>query len=142
MVCQPVRGDNPRALASGLSPIKADKPWYNYFILPSSFLAKVIQWHDLHSFQFFRKRHLDLYKQHIHKGHRSMKCTSNDVSCSAVLIGVGRGGGGQGGGGGGAGPPPNNLRGGPTYPLAPPNNPPTFSFNFYVKREKVTNVPS
>ena len=33
-------------------------------------------------------------------------------------IGVGRGGGG-GGGGGGAGPP-NNLGGGPTYPLAPP----------------------
>ena len=29
-------GDNPRDLASGLSPIQADKPWYNYFIPPSS----------------------------------------------------------------------------------------------------------
>ena len=46
--------------------------------------------------------------------------------------------------------PPNNLRGGPTYPLAPvsppspgpPNNPPTFSFNFYVKQENITDVPS
>ena len=27
--CPPVRGDNPRALASGLSPAQADKPWYN-----------------------------------------------------------------------------------------------------------------
>ena len=38
----------------------------------------------------------------------------------------------------------NNLRGGggATYPLPPPNNPPTFSFNFYVKQEKITNVPS
>ena len=35
-VCPPVRGDNPRALASGLSPVHADKPWYNYFIPPSS----------------------------------------------------------------------------------------------------------
>ena len=53
-----------------------------------------------------------------------------------IYIGVGRGGarGGQ--------PPPNNFGGGPTYPLAPPNNPPTFSFNFCVKQEKITNVPS
>ena len=32
MVSPPVRGDNSRALASGLSPVKADKAWYNYFI--------------------------------------------------------------------------------------------------------------
>ena len=32
MVCPPIRGDDPRALASGLSPVQADKPWYNYFI--------------------------------------------------------------------------------------------------------------
>ena len=66
-------------------------------------------------------------------------------------IGVGRGGGAGGGGGGGGGggrggggspPPPIILEGGPTYPLAPPNNPPAFSFNFYVKQEKNTNVPS
>ena len=36
MVCPPLRGDNSRALASGLSPLQADKPWYNYFIPPSS----------------------------------------------------------------------------------------------------------
>ena len=30
MVCPPVRGDNPRALARGLSPVQADKPLYNY----------------------------------------------------------------------------------------------------------------
>ena len=36
MVCSPVRGVNPRALASGLSPVQADKLWYNYFILLSS----------------------------------------------------------------------------------------------------------
>ena len=51
-------------------------------------------------------------------------------------IGVGRGGRG--------GRPPNNLRGGAKIPSAPPppNNPSTFSFNFYVKQEKITNVPS
>ena len=31
MVCPSVRGDYPRALASGLSPVQAEKPWYNYF---------------------------------------------------------------------------------------------------------------
>ena len=42
---------------------------------------------------------------------------------------------GTGGGGGGPGPP-NNLRGGANIPFGPPNNPPTFSFNFYVKQGK------
>ena len=32
----PVRGDNPRALASGLSYVQVDIPWYNYFIPPTS----------------------------------------------------------------------------------------------------------
>ena len=54
-------------------------------------------------------------------------------------VGVGREG--QGGGGGGR---PNNLRGGPTYPLPypppPPNNPSTFFVNFYVKQEKITKL--
>ena len=36
MVCPSVRGDNPRALASGLSPVQVDKPWCNHFIPPSS----------------------------------------------------------------------------------------------------------
>ena len=36
MGCPPVRGDNPRALASGFSYIQVDKTWYNYFIPPTS----------------------------------------------------------------------------------------------------------
>ena len=57
-------------------------------------------------------------------------------------IGVGRGGG-QGGGGGG-GQAPQIILEGANIPFAPPppNYPPTFSFNFYVKQEKITNVPS
>ena len=45
----------------------------------------------------------------------------------------------------GMGRTPNNFRGGANIPLPPPlppNNPPTFSFNFYVKQENITNVPS
>ena len=34
MGCPPVRGDNPRALASGLSYVQVDNPWYKYFIPP------------------------------------------------------------------------------------------------------------
>ena len=41
------------------------------------------------------------------------------------------------GGGQAPSPIPNNLRGGQhTICAPPPNNPPTFSFNFYVKQEK------
>ena len=36
MGCPPVRGDNPQALASGLSYAQVDNPWYNYFIQPTS----------------------------------------------------------------------------------------------------------
>ena len=36
MGCPPVRGDNPRALASGLSYVQVDNPWYNYFMPPTS----------------------------------------------------------------------------------------------------------
>ena len=36
MICLPVQGDDSQALASGLSPIQADKPWYDYFIPPIS----------------------------------------------------------------------------------------------------------
>ena len=56
-----------------------------------------------------------------------------------TFIGVGRGGEG---GAGGARPPPNNFGGGANIPFGPSNNPPAFSFNFYVKQEKITNVPS
>ena len=58
-----------------------------------------------------------------------------------IYIGVGRGGGPGWGAGGAGPPPPNNLRGG-QHTLWPLNNPPTFSFNFYVKQEKITNVQS
>ena len=37
MDCPPVRGDNPRALASGLSNVQADNPWYCYFFIPPYF---------------------------------------------------------------------------------------------------------
>ena len=49
-------------------------------------------------------------------------CHMLSCRCAGQLstIGVGRGGEGGGGGGGGGGRPPNNLRGGATYPLAPP----------------------
>ena len=58
--------------------------------------------------------------------------------CQTVVhIGVGRGGAR-----GATLPPPIIWEGGPIYPLPPPNIPPTFSFNFYVKQEKITNVPS
>ena len=54
----------------------------------------------------------------------------NSDHLEVPYIGVGRGGarGGQA--------PPNNLRGGANIPFGPPNNPLTFSFNFYVKQEK------
>ena len=38
---------------------------------------------------------------------------------------------------------PNNMRGGgANIPFGPPNNPPTFSFDFYVQQGTITNVPS
>ena len=39
MVCPTVRGDNPRALASGSSPAQADKPWCNYLYRPQTLLS-------------------------------------------------------------------------------------------------------
>ena len=68
-------------------------------------------------------------------------CLAGEIQGNTMLldgIGVGRGGG-EGGGGAG---PPNNFGGGGQHTLWPPNNPPAFSFNFYVKQEKITNVPS
>ena len=35
MDCPPARGDNPRALASGLSYVQVDNPLYNLFIPPT-----------------------------------------------------------------------------------------------------------
>ena len=55
---------------------------------------------------------------------------------TGITIGVGTagegGGGGGGGQGGGAGP--LIILEGATHPLSPSNNPPTFSFNVYVKQ--------
>ena len=49
-----------------------------------------------------------------------------------LSIGVGTGGPGRA-----RSPKKFERGGGPTYPLAPPpNNPPTFSFNFYAKQDK------
>ena len=83
---------------------------------------------------------------------RPLKVKINNYIChpQTILLNIhrrrkrGGAGGGQGGGGGGRGgqAPPNNLRGGANIPFGPPNNPPTFSFNFYVKQEKITNVPN
>ena len=52
---------------------------------------------------------------------------------SVWIIGVGRGGWVGGGAGGHA---PSNFGGGANIPFAPPptNNPPTLSFNVYVKQ--------
>ena len=36
MGCPPVHGDNPRALASGLSYVQVDNPWYNCLLPPTS----------------------------------------------------------------------------------------------------------
>ena len=44
------------------------------------------------------------------------------------------------GGGQGGQAPPKIREGGGNIPFGPPNNPPTFSFNFYVKQEKFTNI--
>ena len=54
-----------------------------------------------------------------------------------VLIGAGRGGRE------GVAPPPPIIWKGGQHTLWPPShNPPIFSFNFYVKPEKITKVPS
>ena len=45
MICPPVRGDNPQALACGLSPIQVDKPWRNYFILTTSVTLHITRYH-------------------------------------------------------------------------------------------------
>ena len=64
------------------------------------------------------------------------KIEDSKVGRHLYTIGVGRGGPG------GARPSNNFGGGGGQHTLWPPNNPPAFSFNFYVKQEKITNVPS
>ena len=58
--------------------------------------------------------------------------SSEKLSCVTNVLDIGVGRGGQRGA---SPPPPNNLRGG-QHTLWSPNNPPTFSFNSYVKQEK------
>ena len=79
----------------------------------------------------YRGRKTTTQQHNPHPRQKSTKRQSNKH------IGVG-GGGARGG----ARPPPNNLRGGANIPFGPPNNPPTFFFNFYVKQENMINVPS
>ena len=43
LLCRPVRGDNLRALASGLSPVQADNSWYNYFTNFNSNVNEMIE---------------------------------------------------------------------------------------------------
>ena len=47
MGCPTVREDNPRALASGLSYVQADKPCYNYFIPPTLHISVDLAQHEL-----------------------------------------------------------------------------------------------
>ena len=51
MVCPTVQGDNPRAFASELSNVQADKPWYNYFTTIISI--------DLAQFKMFNTKDCD-----------------------------------------------------------------------------------
>ena len=76
MVCPPVRGDNPRALASGLSPVQVDKPWYNYFIPP--FLM-----HTLLSMT-----HLMLKFANSSKAGIKLVYTAIQVSCKTHVCGI------------------------------------------------------
>ena len=87
-------------------------------------------------------RHLTIREEHAPKIHTLV---SNKVSFSQmyhsflnILHRRRKRGGARGGGPG----PPIILEGGANIPFGPPNNPPAFSFNFYVKQEKITNVPS
>ena len=41
IVCSHVRGDNPRALASGLSQVQADKPWYSRTSVARTLIASL-----------------------------------------------------------------------------------------------------
>ena len=46
MLCLSVRGDNPRALAGGLSPVQVGKQWHNYFSVDPAnyeiFMSKLV----------------------------------------------------------------------------------------------------
>ena len=101
--------------ARELSTVQAGKPWFNYFILSSSVQTFLSMKYFVLTFEISGKGVIIM--------HRRRK----------------RGGGGRGG----QPPPPIILEGGGQHTLwPPPNNPPAFSFNFYVKKEKITNVPS
>ena len=41
IVCPPVRGDTPQAVASGLSPVKADNTWNRYVRLYKEIIHKL-----------------------------------------------------------------------------------------------------
>ena len=60
MVCPPARGDNPRALVSGLSIVHVDTSWYNINTNYSSV--------DL--------AHFELFRGYVGKGRLHVSCTS------------------------------------------------------------------
>ena len=66
----------------------------------------------------------------------------NERLCNGTLFTIEKIQGGGGGGGGGRHPQSFGRGGNISFAPPPPNNPPAFSFNFYVKQEKITNVPS
>ena len=47
MGCSPVREDNPLALASGLSYVHADNPWYTYLIPSGTYISVDLAQHGL-----------------------------------------------------------------------------------------------
>ena len=100
--------------ARELSTVQAGKPWFSYFILSSPVQTFLSMKYFVPTFEISGKGVIIM--------HRRRK---------------------RGGGVGGGQAPPNNFGGGGgNIPFGPPNNPPAFSFNFYVKKEKITNVPS
>ena len=60
MVCPPVQGDNPRAVASGLSLVQADKPWYNYYMQDSEEANRLMKSFSLLS------RKIQKYVENVH----------------------------------------------------------------------------
>ena len=60
MVCPPVRRDNPRALASGLSPVQAEIPWYYCFY--HSYQCRPVSAYLVLNFAISGKEGINIYK--------------------------------------------------------------------------------
>ena len=80
MVCPSVRGDTPRALASGLSPVQADNPWYYYLIhLYHPQKCRLVQK------EIFRAKVCDIWQE----WYKSQK-TSGSITVKNLCIGTDR----------------------------------------------------